>query len=152
VTGGAGIFERLATEHGEISTLIRRVAVTADGSEVRKTLYARIRTELGAHARAEEQEVYSTFRTLPELAGKIDAAADEHHRIEHFLRQLDAIAIDDRRWITIFREMMRLVQKHVLEEELVVFPAAKRAISREHSHQLEARFESAKRAAHQSVL
>lgn len=137
LTGGAGIFERLSTEHGEVSTMIRRVAATTDDSSVRKELYAKIRSELGAHARAEEKEVYSTFRGIPELAGKMDHSADEHHRIERYLDQLDALPIESDRWLETFREMMMLVQTHVIEEEQQIFPAAKKVLSKEQSAQLE---------------
>ena len=144
LTGGAGIFERLATEHGEISTLIRRVAATSDDSDVRKELYPRIRSELLAHAKAEEKEVYSQFRLLPSLAGQMDHAADEHHRIEAYFDQLDAIGMTDDQWISVFREMMTLVQKHVMEEELQVFPKAKKELSKDESEALESRYLDAK--------
>ncbi|AKF04488.1 hemerythrin domain-containing protein [Sandaracinus amylolyticus] len=140
LTGGAGIFERLSTEHGEISTLIRRVAATTDDSNVRKELFERIRTELAAHARAEEKEVYSTFRAIGDIGGKMDDSADEHHRIERYLEQLDAMPITDDRWIEVFREMMMLVQHHVIEEEQQIFPAAKKALTKEQSFALEARY------------
>lgn len=140
LTGGAGIFERLATEHGEISTLIRRVAATTDDSDTRKELFGKIRSELTAHARAEEKEVYSKFRAIPDLAGKMDSSADEHHRIESYLEQLNTMPIDEERWGELFREMMMLVQKHVMEEEQQVFPVAKKALSTEQSKELEQQF------------
>ena len=140
LTGGAGIFERLATEHGEVSTMIRRVAATTDDSDVRRELYPKIREQLLAHAHAEEKEVYSTFRTIPELAGKMDHSADEHHRIESYFQQLDAIPMTDDRWGTVFREMMTLVQSHVVEEEMQIFPDAKKAITKERSELLESRY------------
>lgn len=144
LTGGAGIFERLASEHGEISTMIRRVVATTDDSDVRKELFPQIRVELLSHARAEEKEVYSSFRAIPELAGKMDHSADEHHRIENFLMDLDSIPIEDDRWIKVFRDMMMLVQTHVMEEEMQVFPAAKKVLSKEQSEELESRFLDAK--------
>lgn len=137
LTGGAGIFERLATEHGEVSTMIRRVAATSAGSEIRKELYPRIRKELLAHAHTEEKEVYSAFRRIPDLADKMDHSAEEHHRIEDFFKQLDSIPMTDASWIGIFRDMMMLVQKHVMEEELQIFPVAKKTFSKEQSHALE---------------
>jgi hemerythrin superfamily protein len=140
LTGGAGIFERLSTEHGEISTLIRRVAATTAGSDVRTELFPKIRSELAAHARAEEKEVYSTFRGIPEIAGKMDHSADEHHRIESYLEQLSTMPFTDDRWGEVFREMMMLVQTHVVEEEQQIFPAAKKALTEDQSKALEERY------------
>lgn len=144
ITGGAGIFERLATEHGEVGTMLRRVAATTDRSDARKELYPKIREDLLAHAKAEEKEVYSRFRAIPELSGKMDHSADEHHRIEGYLQQLDALPIDGERWGEVFRELATLVQKHVMEEELQIFPDAKRALTREESESLEQQYLIAK--------
>src|SRR5690606_7968059 len=89
LTGGSGVFERLATEHGEISTMIRRVSVSGHDSKVRAELFPRIRRELLAHARAEEREVYSSFRAIPELAEHMTRSAEEHHEIERMLDELN---------------------------------------------------------------
>lgn len=140
MTGGAGIFERLATEHGEISTMIRRVAVSRDKSRIRAELFPRIRRDLLAHARAEEKEVYSSFRAIPELAERAAHAADEHHEIEHMLDELHRMPMDEDAWSTKFRELMRLVQRHVIEEELTIFPKAKKSFTRSQSEELEGRY------------
>ena len=140
LTGGEGIFERLATEHGEISTMIRRVAASSDDSEVRKELFPQIYSELLAHARAEEKEVYSRFRAIPDLSGKMDHSADEHHRIEAYLEQLNGMPVDQDGWIQVFRDMMKLVQSHVVEEEQQIFPVAKKALSTEQSNALESTY------------
>jgi hemerythrin superfamily protein len=140
ITGGEGIFERLASEHGEIGTLLRRVAASTSGSDVRTELYPKIREDLLAHAKAEEQEVYSKFRNIPELSGKMSHSADEHHRIEELIRQLDGMSTTEDRWGEVFRELTMLVQKHVLEEEQQIFSAAKKAMSKEESIALEEQY------------
>jgi hemerythrin superfamily protein len=140
LTGGAGIFQRLAEEHGEISTMIRRVAASTHGSPVRAELFPRIKEELLAHAKAEEKEVYPVFRSLPEMEHLIGDAVNEHGKVDRMLRELSAMSYSDDRWIVIFRELMSEVQHHVLDEEQKVFPKAKRAMTREQSEELEGRF------------
>jgi hemerythrin superfamily protein len=146
LTGGAGIFERLATEHGEVGTMLRRVALTGERSDARDELYEKIRTELRAHATAEEKKVYSRFRQIPELAEKMGHAADEHHEIETYLSKLDEMEPDDDQWIHLFREMAMKVQHHVVEEELRIFPIAKKALSKEEAEELESIYLDAKEA------
>lgn len=144
LTGGRGIFDRLATEHGEVGTMLRRVALTTDDSEVRDELYEKIRVELRAHAHAEESVVYARFRQIPGLAEEIRHAADEHHEIETYLAKLDQIDPNDDQWIDLFRELTMKVQRHVIEEELKIFPLAKRAMTREQSEELESVYLDAK--------
>ncbi len=146
LTGGSGVFERLATEHGEISTMIRRVSVSGHDSKVRAELFPRIRRELLAHSRAEEREVYSSFSTIPELAEHMTRSAEEHHEIERMLDELNLMPVTDDTWITKLRELMKLVQRHVMDEELTVFPKAKKSISRGQSEELEGRYLRAKEA------
>lgn len=144
VTGGTGIFARLSTEHGEISTMIRRVAASGKHSNVRGELYPEIRRQLLAHAHAEEKEVYSVFRNVPELSGRMDHSADEHHEIERLLGELDAMKMTDDRWIETFRHLMGKVQKHVMEEEMQIFPVAKDAFGEQRSKALERTYLAAK--------
>ena len=46
----------------------------------------------------------------------------------------------DDRWGNVFREMMMLVQSHVMEEEMQIFPVAKKSITKENSELLESRY------------
>lgn len=146
LTGGSGVFERLATEHGEIATLIRRVAVSGHGSSIRAELFPRIRRELLAHARAEEKEVYASFRAIPELAEHVTHSVDEHHEIERMLDELNVMPVSDEAWIGKLRTLMKRVQRHVMDEELTVFPKAKKSLSRGQSEELEGRYLRAKEA------
>ncbi len=137
MTGGTGIFARLSTEHGEISTMIRRVAASGKHSKVRDELFPEIRRQLLAHAHAEEKEVYSVFRNIPELSDRMTQSADEHHEIERMLDELGTMNKADDGWIEKFRGLMGLVQRHVMEEEMQIFPKAKDALGRERSQELE---------------
>lgn len=140
ITGGVGIFQRLAEDHGEISTLMRRVAASHEGSHVRAELFPTIRMELLAHARAEEKEVYSVFRAVPELAARMDRSVNEHETVARMLEQLTHMSMNDERWMEVFRELLAHVHEHVIEEEQVVFPIAKDALTRERSEQISESF------------
>jgi hemerythrin superfamily protein len=144
LTGGAGIFQILAEQHGEIGTMIRRVGASTKGSETRRELVPRIRRELLAHAKAEEKEVYPVFSTLPELSGKMVRSTQEHARMEELLNECDALGYDSDEFIERWHVFAAEVEKHVIEEEQQIFPKAKDALTREQSEALEVKFMQAR--------
>lgn len=144
ITGGAGIFEVLARQHGEVGTMIRRVGMSTKDSAARRELVPKIRRELLAHARAEEQEVYSVFRTLPGLTDKIPHAAQEHAEMERKLNECMSLGYDHDDFFEKWHAFALDVEKHVIEEEQQIFPKAKDALTREQSEELERRFMQAR--------
>lgn len=144
LTGGEGIFARLASEHGEISAMLGRVAGSGEDSDARRELYPKIRRELLSHARAEEKEVYSVFRDVPDLSGKMNQSVQEHNQIENAIAELDRLPMSDERWTEVCRELVKTVQEHVREEEGDIFPVAKEAFGEGRAEELEAIYLKAK--------
>lgn len=144
ITGGAGIFEVLARQHGEVGTMIRRVGMSTKDSAARRELVPKIRRELLAHAHAEEQEVYSVFRTLPGLMDKIPHSTEEHAEIERKLNECITLGYEHEDFFEKWHAFALEVEKHVIEEEQQIFPKAKDALTREQSEDLERRFMEAR--------
>jgi hemerythrin superfamily protein len=144
LTGGAGIFERLATQHGEVGTMIRRVGVSTKDSDARRELVPRIRKELLAHARAEDSVVYPVFMKIPGMADDMAHAKEEHDEIEDKLDECLAVGIDDDTFFAKWHAFALEVEKHVIEEEQKIFPKAKRAMTAEQSEELETKFMQAR--------
>jgi hemerythrin superfamily protein len=140
LTGGKGIFACLARQHGEVGTLIRRVGMSTKDSAARTELVPRIREELLSHAKAEEKEVYSVFRTLPALADEMDHQEDEHAEIEEKLNECLALGVDHDDFFTKWHAFALAVEKHVIEEEQKIFPKAKKALDEAQSEALEEKF------------
>jgi hemerythrin superfamily protein len=146
ITGGVGIFKRLATEHGEITMLVRRVAASSKDAPIRAELLPKIRRELTAHAKAEEAEVYPVFRTLSVIGVAMDKSVTEHETVMGLLDQLEHMSTADDRWIEVFRDFAEKLHAHILDEEQTYFPRAKDALTRSQSEGLEERYVRAKRA------
>jgi hemerythrin superfamily protein len=140
ITGGKGIFACLAKQHGEVGTLIRRVGMSTKDSSVRRELVPRIREELLSHAKAEEKEVYSVFRTLPALFGEMDHQKEEHEEITAKLNECIALGVDHEDFFSKWHAFAALVEKHVIEEEQKIFPKAKKALDEAQSEELERKF------------
>jgi len=142
LSGYPAIFRHLAGEHGEVATLMKRVADSTNDSEIRAELFPEIRRSLLAHAKAEEKEFYEPLRHHSETSGLIPQAIEEHRRIEELLEQLQrqSLATDD--WLATFRTFKQAVEQHVEHEEEQLFPAAKQALTSEQAEQMDRRYEA----------
>lgn len=142
--GLTGVFMHLMEEHGKVSALITRVALTED-LEVRAKLYPTIRTELLDHERGELKAVYPALAHYPETASI--AAAHAHHasELEAELLELDALSFNSESWAPAFERLAKLVDEHVKIEEREYFPLAQKVLGEERAEQLRAAFEAAKK-------
>lgn len=144
VTGGSGIFARLSKEHGEITAMLGRVAASGQDSDARREVYPKLRHDLLSHVRAEEKEIYSALRDIPELTEKMKHSVEEHHEIERAVAELDRTSMSDERWTEIARGLMKTVQEHVREEEGDIFPVGKKAFGEGRAEELEGIYLKAK--------
>jgi hemerythrin superfamily protein len=142
LSGYPAIFRHLAGEHGEVATLMNRVAGSADDTEVRKELFPEIRRSLLAHAKAEEKEFYGRLRAFAPTAPMIPQALEEHRRIEEHLDRLNAQSCESDAWIETFQSLVSLVEAHVQREEDEMFPAAKDVLSSDEAKDIQKRYES----------
>jgi hemerythrin superfamily protein len=140
--GMSGVFRHLEREHGEVSTLLLRLELSAD-PDTRRELWQTIRKELLAHEQAEKTEVYAAFAANPETR----EMASEHERdaedLQTTIEELNALATDSAVWQPTLKRLIELVQEHVRDEEEEYFPIGDR-VFRDRSDDMLARFENAK--------
>lgn len=144
--GYKGIFRRLAEDHGEVSLLIQRVRHSPEDADARRELFPRIRRELVAHARAEEQEFYTPLRRFLETRAILDRSTDDHRRLEALLEQLAVADSSTPAWTESFAILARIVEDHVEEEEHRLFPLACDLVSDAEAVRMEERFRRTKDA------
>jgi hemerythrin superfamily protein len=140
--GYPGIFRHLAGEHGEVATLMKRVASASHDVETRAELFPEIRVHLLAHAKAEEKEFYEPLRQYPTVAGMIPQAIEEHRRIEEYLQRLDREGSATDSWLATFQDLLKTVEAHVEREESEMFPAAKQALEPRKAEEIRQRYEA----------
>jgi hemerythrin superfamily protein len=149
--GQSGILRHLAGEHGEVSTLMKRVASSSQESKVRDELFPEIRTDLLAHAKAEEKVFYPAMRKHPDMRELVERSQEQHEKIEGYVEQLADGNKHTKTWMTIFERMMRAVEQHVELEEQKMFPLAKDLCTKEELEDLLERYEGAEQALKRSI-
>ncbi len=139
VEGDGGIFRELAKEHGEISVLMKRLSSSSD-EELRRELFPKIREELLAHTKGEEQEFYPLLENHEPSRALAAQARRDHQEIESILEQLHMSGFGDPSWGHRFEQLVRSVEAHVQMEENQLFPKAKDVMTAREIKESEKRF------------
>jgi iron-sulfur cluster repair protein YtfE (RIC family) len=147
--GLTGVFRHLAQEHGEVSALLLHVKMSSD-PKVREELFPKIRKELLSHEKGEVEVVYPAFRAHADTERYADKHDQEASQLEKVIAELSALPVRSENWGTTFDALVELVQRHVTEEESLMFPAGQRVLSAQ-ADALLTRYESAKTEAMKRV-
>jgi Hemerythrin HHE cation binding domain len=142
--GLVGVFNTLSEQHAEVSSLLRRVQ--ADASK-RAALWPKVRQELLSHEKGELREVYPVLSEHAEtraLAMQHDGEASE---LSMLVERIDATEMSSEEWGMLFDQLIELVEQHVREEELNIFPRAQDVLGAARAKDIEPRFLAAKKQA-----
>ena len=122
------IFESLRNDHDTQRTLISILTDTTGDSEGRNEIWAKLKTELTAHAGAEERYFYVPLmeRDMTQEAARHSVA--EHKELDDFVEQLDGYDMSGSQWIQTAKELEERLLHHLEEEEKEVFPVAGKAL------------------------
>ena len=122
------IFESLRNDHDTQRTLIGILTDTTGDSAGRNEIWAKLKTELTAHAGAEERYFYVPLmeHDLTQDAARHSVA--EHKELDDFVEQLDGYDMSGSQWIQTAKELEERLLHHLEEEEKEVFPVAGKAL------------------------
>jgi hemerythrin superfamily protein len=140
LAGEAGIFNTLRGEHQELRSLMSRLLSTTDdapGVRVRFELIDVLRTELIAHARAEEREFYAVMQQYDSTVEEADERLLEHEEIERWVDELISMPPADPMWMASFESFAATVERHVKREEEELFPRGQGVITDEQARQID---------------
>ncbi|MCA1749254.1 MAG: hemerythrin domain-containing protein [Sphingomonadales bacterium] len=138
------IFARLKEDHDKHRTMLDLVEKTQGDSEGRRELFERLRTEVMAHAAAEEETLYATTMEDPDLREDATHSVAEHKEIEDYLKELTETDYSSPGWLPRFKTMKDRYLHHIEEEEDEMFVAAARDLSQAKEEQLARKFEQRK--------
>jgi len=148
--GYGGIFSTLQKDHAEVSSLMTRLAATRasddEQSAHRRDLFETIRSELLAHASAEETTFYARLKSEPDIFTIIGESIEDHQRVDDLLEELYRLGTDSLIFDSRFDELFATVEHHVAEEENRLFPRAKEALAPEEIEALDDAFKRQKRS------
>lgn len=123
------IFEALRADHDIQRELLDQLVKTEGDSEQRRSLFAKVRTELQAHAAAEEREFYTPLMREDLTQDKSRHGVAEHFQIDCLVKKLEEYKFDAPAWLQTARELKDKVEHHLDEEEHELFQMAGKALS-----------------------
>ena len=134
-------------DHNRIKEMFEQ-ALTADDPAERGELLQRIRAELIAHERMEEEIFYPALRSTSEKAKDIVLEGyEEHHVIDMILDEMFEVPEDTDQWHAKLKVLHENLEHHIEEEEEEMFARAKKAMSREALAELGQKMAQSKQAA-----
>jgi hemerythrin superfamily protein len=123
--------EVLAHDHRVVEQLFRDYDAAASDRQRRGVVELLVR-ELARHAALEEMLVYPLARkVLPDGAREVDEHLNEHMAVKKTLLALDRLEEGDRRTDELVSELRREVEEHIREEEGVLMPRLRGAVSQQ---------------------
>lgn len=125
----ARIYQDLKQDHDRHRKLLERIGETDNGNTERGALFESLRTELQAHAAAEEESLYATMLGNPDLRDEARHSVSEHKEIDDMLGELVELETRSGEWLDKFKEMRHRYLHHIEEEEEEMFPSAAEQLS-----------------------
>ncbi|TXK66006.1 hemerythrin domain-containing protein [Alkalisalibacterium limincola] len=123
------IFQALRADHEVQRDLLEKLVATQGASDERKALFSRLKTELEAHAAAEEREFYAPLMHEDLTQDKSRHGVAEHFQIDCLLKKLEQYEWDAPAWLQTARELKDKVEHHLEEEEHELFQMAGKVLS-----------------------
>ena len=130
------VFDVLRKEHKEIKQLLQK-------AQRDPRQFSAFAEELNTHVAAEEQTVYTPLKSEKAVHELILEGFAEHHVVNLIMQEIEGETAGSEEWQAKFKVMSENLEHHIEEEEKEMFPAAEKAIGRERSMEMAARFESA---------
>tara|TARA_R110001599_G_scaffold353866_1_gene600972 strand:+ start:94164 stop:94601 length:438 start_codon:yes stop_codon:yes gene_type:complete len=138
------IYQRLIEDHKTQREIAEKLMETSGDSPERRALFERFKTELDAHALAEEQTFYSDLMQHPDGTEKARHSVAEHKDADDLLQELSDLEMSSGGWIHKFEKLKHEVIHHVDEEEKEVFPLARKLIAPSRAEELADDFDDRK--------
>ena len=123
------IFEALRADHEVQRDLADQLIGTTGAGDERRDLFARLKTELAAHAAAEERCFYVPLMQDDLSQDKARHSVSEHHEMDELVEQLDQYELGASQWLITAKELHHKVHHHLDEEEQEVFQIAGKVLA-----------------------
>ncbi len=123
--------DALAAEHKAVLKIFDALDATEDGATARRTmLLMQLRHALAKHAIEEENVIYPALREAGEQDAA-DALTRDHGYVKQYLYDLDTMPASAPGWMERLRAFRTDLERHMREEEDVLFPALRARLTDE---------------------
>lgn len=140
------IYKALKQDHEEVKKMLEKLSESTERAvKTRQATFQKLKAELIAHSRAEEEVLYTALREHEETRDNALEGGEEHHLVDILLQELTELDVSDEHWtakITVLKEM---IEHHVEEEEGEVFKTAKKLFSDEEARAMGEAFQQHKK-------
>jgi hemerythrin superfamily protein len=134
------IFQELHSEHEQVAALIAQLEEKGRDDKTFQTL----RTELTAHAKAEEQVFYKRLEDEEQVRDTVLEGYEEHKVVVKVLADMAKTTDDDEKFAAKLAVLKESVEHHVEEEEGTLFEGARPLLADGEPESLYEEFEAAK--------
>jgi hemerythrin superfamily protein len=128
--------ELLAEDHARAKKVMQELRRT-EGPDTRQALFAQLERDLDAHEAVEEEILYPALQ--PRENEIVLEGIEEHHVVDTLMVELDSLPFDDESWGARCRVMIGNIEHHMQEEEVELFPRARKVLGRGELAELGAR-------------
>ncbi|VVP74066.1 hypothetical protein PS938_00038 [Pseudomonas fluorescens] len=135
------IFEALRESHERQRTYAKALIHTSGDSPERIEAYKQLKSELQAHATAEERHFYIP---LMEFDNGVDLSRHgiaEHHEMDEMMEELDDTEMSSPAWLVAAKKLSEKVHHHLEEEEQKFFQMAGKLLDDKQKESLAGQYE-----------
>ncbi|MEV5407455.1 hemerythrin domain-containing protein [Thermopolyspora sp. NPDC052614] len=119
----------ITADHRDVESLFKQIKAHPEN---RPALFAEACAKFLAHSVAEEERVYPQIaRLAPDQREEVEHGAEEHHKAEEILFQLQKVDPDSPEFEQGLMQLVEAVNEHVQEEESRVLPLLAKAAPQE---------------------
>lgn len=140
----ARIFADLKKDHDKHRALIERMDAAKGDNGALEQLFIEFRTEVTAHAAAEEESLYATMLAKPDLREDAQHSVSEHKELEDYMEDMADETVGSAKWDEIYAQLKKRYLHHIEEEEEEMFPAASDGLTKAEETKLATTFEKRK--------
>ncbi|WP_436795026.1 hemerythrin domain-containing protein [Actinospongicola halichondriae] len=123
------VFEALRDDHEIQRSLADELVQTEGDSDSRAAVFDRLKTEMAAHADAEERFFYIPLMEHDLTQDKARHSVAEHHELEELIEDLEEKDRSSAGWLTTAKDLRERLTHHLDEEEREVFQMAGKALT-----------------------
>ncbi|WP_154224482.1 hemerythrin domain-containing protein [Marinicella rhabdoformis] len=130
------IYEAIKEDHKIQLELLDKLTDTSGDSDFRSNIFSQLKTELEAHANAEERFFYVSLIYKDSTQEDARHGIAEHHEIDEMIAQLVETDQSSSAWLKYAKNLQDKIKHHLAEEEKDYFPIAQKNISDDKAEEL----------------
>lgn len=134
------VFEALRDDHEIQRALVDELVQTVGDSDDRASAFSKLRTELAAHADAEERFFYIPLMEHDATQEKARHSVAEHHELDELIEELESTDRSSSGWLAAAKHLRERLTHHLDEEEHEVFQMAGKVLTATEKNDLAASY------------